>query len=76
MGPGASMYRVELAKAAHRWRTWLLAAALGAIPVVMTIALKLSPPPEPLDASDALAIAICHLHTASTLSHYQALGRG
>jgi len=39
------MYRVELAKAAHRWRTWLLAAALGAIPVVMTIALKLSPPP-------------------------------
>ncbi len=39
------MYRVELAKAARRWRTWLLAAALGAIPVVMTIALKLSPPP-------------------------------
>ena len=39
------MYRVELAKAAHRWRTWLLAAALGAIPIVMTIALKLSPPP-------------------------------
>ena len=39
------MYRVELAKAAHRWRTWLLAAAMGAIPVVMTIALKLSPPP-------------------------------
>ena len=29
----------------RRWRTWLLAAALGAIPVVMTIALKLSPPP-------------------------------
>jgi ABC-2 type transport system permease protein len=40
------MYRVELAKAVHRWRTWLLAAALGAIPVVMTIALKLSPPPS------------------------------
>ena len=39
------MYRVELAKAVHRWRTWLLAAALGAIPIVMTIALKLSPPP-------------------------------
>ena len=38
--------------------------------------LKLSTPPEPLDASDALAIAICHLHTASTLSHYQAVGRG
>ena len=46
------MYRVELAKAAHRWRTWLLAAALGAIPVVMTIALKLSPPP-PGGARDA-----------------------
>ena len=39
------MYRVELSKAARRWRTWLLAAALGAIPIVMTIALKLSPPP-------------------------------
>jgi ABC-2 type transport system permease protein len=39
------MYRVELAKALRRWRTWLLAAALGSIPVVMTIALKLSPPP-------------------------------
>jgi ABC-2 type transport system permease protein len=39
------MYRVELAKSVHRWRTWLLAVALGAIPVVMTIALKLSPPP-------------------------------
>src|SRR6516164_4605508 len=24
-------------------------------------------PPEPLDASDALAIAICHLHTVGTL---------
>jgi ABC-2 type transport system permease protein len=39
------MYRVELDKAVRRWRTWLLAAALGAIPVVMTVALKLSPPP-------------------------------
>jgi crossover junction endodeoxyribonuclease RuvC len=38
--------------------------------------LKLAAPPGPLDASDALAIAICHLHTASTLSHYQAMGRG
>ncbi len=44
------MYRVELAKAVHRWRTWLLAAALGAIPVVMTIALKLSPPPTAASA--------------------------
>ncbi len=28
--------------------------------------LKLPALPEPLDASDALAIAICHLHTAAT----------
>jgi ABC-2 type transport system permease protein len=39
------MYRVELAKAARRWRTWLLAAAVGAIPIVMVIALRVSPPP-------------------------------
>jgi crossover junction endodeoxyribonuclease RuvC len=30
--------------------------------------LNLSDPPEPADAADALAIAICHLHTAGTLS--------
>lgn len=29
--------------------------------------LDLSTPPKPLDVSDALAIAICHLHTAGTL---------
>ena len=29
--------------------------------------LRLAEPPEPFDASDALAIAICHLHTSSTL---------
>ena len=29
--------------------------------------LKLQSLPEPLDAADALAIAICHLHTARTL---------
>jgi crossover junction endodeoxyribonuclease RuvC len=29
--------------------------------------LDLAEPPEPSDASDALAIAICHLHTAATL---------
>lgn len=40
------MYRVELAKATHRWRTWLLAAAIGAIPVVIVFALKVSPPPS------------------------------
>src|SRR5947209_18887442 len=27
--------------------------------------------PEPTDAADALAIAICHIHTATTLSRYQ-----
>ncbi len=30
--------------------------------------LRLSAPPEPADAADALAIAICHLHTAATLA--------
>ena len=29
--------------------------------------LDLDKPPEPADAADALAIAICHLHTAETL---------
>jgi crossover junction endodeoxyribonuclease RuvC len=30
--------------------------------------LQLAEPPEPPDAADALAIAICHIHTAQTLS--------
>ena len=30
--------------------------------------LRLPAPPEPPDAADALAIAICHLHTAATLA--------
>jgi ABC-2 type transport system permease protein len=46
------MYRVELAKAFHRWRTWLLAAAIGGIPVVIVFALKVSPP-DPGGAEDA-----------------------
>ena len=29
--------------------------------------LSLAAPPQPFDATDALAIAICHLHTAATL---------
>src|SRR5947208_9568329 len=33
--------------------------------------LHLSEPPEPADAADALAIAICHSHTAATLKRYQ-----
>ncbi len=32
--------------------------------------LKLPALPEPLDASDALAIAVCHLHTAATLRRH------
>jgi ABC-2 type transport system permease protein len=40
------MYRVELAKAFRRWRTWLLAAALGGIPVVIVLAIKASPPTD------------------------------
>jgi ABC-2 type transport system permease protein len=31
-------------KAARRWRTWLVAAALGGIPALIVIAVKLSPP--------------------------------
>lgn len=34
---------------------------------MVTRLLDLPIPPEPLDVSDALAIAICHLHTAGTL---------
>jgi crossover junction endodeoxyribonuclease RuvC len=34
---------------------------------MVTRLLDLAQPPEPADASDALAIAICHLHTAATL---------
>jgi ABC-2 type transport system permease protein len=46
------MLRVELAKATHRWRTWLLAAALGGVPCLIVLAVKLSPP-TPGDAQDA-----------------------
>ena len=35
--------------------------------------LDLPEPPQPSDASDALAIAICHLHTAATLKRQAAL---
>jgi len=33
--------------------------------------LHLETPPQPTDAADALAIAICHIHTASTMKRYQ-----
>lgn len=32
--------------------------------------LSLPAPPQPADAADALAIAICHIHTAATLRRY------
>ncbi len=41
---------------------------------MVTRLLELAEPPEPSDAADALAIAICHLHTAATLQR-QAVGR-
>jgi ABC-2 type transport system permease protein len=39
------VFGVELAKAWRRWRTYLIAVALGGIPVLIVIAIKLSPPP-------------------------------
>jgi len=36
--------------------------------------LKLDAPPDSPDAADALAIAICHLHTAATLHRQSAAG--
>ena len=37
--------------------------------------LHLEAPPEPPDVADALAIAICHLHTAATLKRQAAAAR-
>src|SRR5437870_4196880 len=37
--------------------------------------LHLETPPEPPDVADALAIAICHLHTAATLARQAAAAR-
>jgi ABC-2 type transport system permease protein len=63
------MYRVELAKAFHRWRTWLLAAAIAGIPIVIVFAIKVSPP-RAQDAQDAppflLQIATSGLYAALT----------
>lgn len=41
---------------------------------MVTTLLRLNAPPESPDAADALAIAICHLHTAGTLAR-QGIGR-
>jgi ABC-2 type transport system permease protein len=46
------LIRAELMKAAHRWRTWLLAAALAGVPCLIVLAVKLSPP-TPADSQDA-----------------------
>jgi crossover junction endodeoxyribonuclease RuvC len=42
------------------------------VQLMVTRLLGLPAPPQPLDASDALAIAICHLHTAGTLERQRA----
>lgn len=42
---------------------------------MVTQLLDLTTPPEPMDVSDALAIAICHLHIAATLHRQRAVGR-
>ena len=42
---------------------------------MVTRLLNLEAPPESPDAADALAIAICHLHTAATQSRQAASSR-
>ena len=42
---------------------------------MVTRLLNLPEIPEPPDAADALAIAICHLHTSATLLRQRAVGR-
>ncbi len=42
------------------------------VQAMVTRLLDLPSAPEPLDASDALAIAICHLHTTATLNRQRA----
>lgn len=46
------MFGVELTKAWRRWRTYLLALAMGGIPVLIVLAVKLSPP-DPSASQDA-----------------------
>jgi crossover junction endodeoxyribonuclease RuvC len=42
---------------------------------MVTRILNLAEVPQPADAADALAIAICHLHTAATLERQRAVAR-
>ena len=43
------------------------------VQIMVTHLLELPALPEPMDASDALAIAICHLHTAGTVARQRAV---
>jgi crossover junction endodeoxyribonuclease RuvC len=43
---------------------------------MVRLLLRLKDPPEPLDASDALAAAICHIHTSATEQKMGVRGRG
>jgi crossover junction endodeoxyribonuclease RuvC len=43
------------------------------VQLMVTRLLKLSEVPEPADAADALAIAVCHLHTYATLARQRAV---
>ncbi len=45
------------------------------VQIMVARLLDLPAPPQPADAADALAIAICHLHTAGTLRRQQAGAR-
>ncbi len=45
------------------------------VQIMVARLLDLPAPPEPADAADALAIAICHLHTAGTLRRQHAASR-
>lgn len=40
------MYRVEMSRALRRWRTWVIAAVLVAMPTLFTIVIAVSPPPS------------------------------
>jgi crossover junction endodeoxyribonuclease RuvC len=47
-------------------------AEKGQVQMMVARLLRLDAIPEPADAADALAIAICHLHTAATLERQAA----
>jgi crossover junction endodeoxyribonuclease RuvC len=45
------------------------------VQVMVARLLKLPEPPEPPDVADALAIAICHVHTAATIERQHAAAK-